>query len=458
MRLPDTLRSRAFRLALLYMGLFGTSVTVLLAFVYLVAGRYVKSHVDEFVLSEIAMFQADFEVDGPEGVLGLIRERIEADHSGHWAYLYLDPAGRRLAGNIAQWPQQAVGSDGFVDLPARGRGSGGKVRAHEAHLPDGARILVGLNDFEVTEMRAALGRAIGVGLGAMLLLAVGGGLLVTRASMRQVESIARVTQEIMAGDLRRRVPLTGSEDEFDRLGRNINLMLDRIVELMQAVRGITDNIAHDLRLPLARHRDRLEAALRQPPAGEELSRFIGQSIEEVDSILGTFGALLRIANVESGTLRESFAEVDLSAIVRDAEQFFEPIASASGKAIVVDAVPGLRMVGNRDLLFQALANLVDNALKFSPEGRPLQITLLRSGDRARLVVADKGPGVPPQERHKVFQRMYRLDTSRSTPGSGLGLSLVRAVALLHEGDCVIEDNHSGARVVLDLPCLPRSGG
>lgn len=451
MRALQLLRSRALRLALLYAALFGVSITALLGFIYLIAGNYVRSHVDEFVSSELEMLEADHAIDGVAGVLGLINSRDASDRSNHWLYLYVDSQGRRLAGDRDPWPQAAPQADGFLTLPARD--GIGKIRAREAHFPDGSRLLVGLNDYEVGEMRSALARSMGFGLGAMLLLAIGGGVLVTMATLRQIESINRVTHDIMAGDLRQRVPVGASDDEFDALGRNINAMLDRIGTLMDAIRGVTDNIAHDLRRPLARLRARLEAALAGGGKPADLQRAIGESIDELDSILLTFGALLRIANVESGRLRESFSEVDLTAIALDAEQLFEPIASADGKTLTVSAQPRVRVNGSRDLLFQALANLVDNALKYTPPGGRIDIVLGTEHDVVLLTVADNGPGVDADQREKVFQRLYRVDPSRSTAGNGLGLSLVRAVALLHDGSCEIEDNRPGARVVLRLPLL-----
>lgn len=446
----ELLRSRAFRLALFYTALFGISVALLLAFIYWTAGRFVSGNVDEFVLSEIAMYEADFQVDGPAGVQGLMRERTEADRSGRWIYLYQDASGRKLAGTLDAWPENAQGPDGFLTIPS-GRGEPDLIRAREARLPDGSRLLVGLDDYEATEIREGLARAIGLGVAIMLVLAIGGGALVSHASLRQVERINAVIHQIVRGDLQGRVPVFGSGDEFDRLGRNINNMLERIQELMRTVKGITDDVAHDLRLPLARHRARLETALARPPAEPELQRFLGRSIDEVDSILSTFSSLLRIANVESGALRSSFAELDLAALVRDAEQLFEPMAAARPVSLTVHSVPRLVMRGNRDLLFQALSNLLDNAIKFSAEGGRVELRLAREAGTAILEVADSGPGIPVHEREKVFERFYRLDHSRSTPGSGLGLSLVRAVAVLHEATCRIEDNAPGARIVLRIP-------
>lgn len=449
MRGRDLLRSRALRLALLYAALFGVSITALLGAIYLLAANQVRSHVDEFVASELEMLQADYVVDGFDGVLGLVQSRDASDRSNHWLYLYVAADGSRLAGDDDPWPDATPDTDGFLTLPARQHR--GVVRARVAHFPDGSRILVGLNDYEVGEMRSALARSMGLGLGAMLLLAIGGGILVTLAMLRQIEAINRVTRDIMAGDLRQRVPITASNDEFDMLGRNINAMLDRISTLMDAIRGVTDNIAHDLRLPLSRLRGRLEASLADGNQPAQLESAIEQSIDDVDSILTTFGALLRIANVESGRPRESFTQVDLTAIVHDAEQLFEPMASAEHKTLRLDADVGVQIRGSRDLLFQALANLVDNAIKYTRAGGNILITLRRRVAHIELCVADDGPGIPEDQRDKVFQRLYRADPSRSSAGNGLGLSLVRAVVLLHDGYCQIVDNAPGARVILSLP-------
>jgi signal transduction histidine kinase len=385
MRARELLRSRALRLALLYAALFGVSITVLLGFIYLLAGNYVKSHVDEFVESELQLLVADYQIDGPKGVTGLINSRDASDRSNHWIYLFVDSSGQRLAGDRDRWPEAVPQPDGFLNLPARN--GIGRIRAREAHFPDGSRILVGLNDYEVGEMRAALARSMGLGMGVMLLLAIGGGVLVTLATLRQIESINRVTHEIMAGDLSQRVPVSGSHDEFDALGGNINAMLDRIGTLMEAIRGVSDNIAHDLRLPLARLRRQLEIAQGGAYDAEELRGLIGRSIEEVDSILVTFGSLLRIANVESGTLKKTFTPVDLGAIVRDAEQIFEPMAAASDRQLRITRLDeGTIVSGNRDLLFQALVNLVGNAIQHTDPGASIGISLERRDGDALLSV------------------------------------------------------------------------
>lgn len=425
-------------------------MAVLLTVIAWAAGRYFESHVDEFVTSEVAMLHADYEVDGLEGLLGLLHERMSSDTSQRWTYLLVDEDGVKQLGNADEWPAALPGPDGFLTLPARNEDKPSRVRARAVELPGAGRLLVGLDDYELFELREALARAMFLGLGLMLLLATGGGVLVARASLAQIESINRVTQDINTGNFARRVPLDHSGDEFDRLGSHINAMLDRIQELLGAVRGVTDNIAHDLRAPLTRHRQRLERARHALPTGNDIQELIERSINEVDSVLSTFAALLRITQVESGALRQHFTPVDLSAIVRDAEQVYEPLAAARQQTLTVHA-EALTVSGNRDLLFQSLANLLDNAIKYAPEGGRLRVDLRHENSSIVLAVADDGPGIPADQRDRVFQRLHRLDQSRSTPGEGLGLSLVRAVARLHGGSCDVEDNHPGARLVLRLP-------
>lgn len=450
MRPSDLIRSRAFRLALFYVALFGISMSLLLGFVYWTAGSYLESHVDEFVQSEIDTLLADEAVDGREGLLGLIERRIAADEPHRWRYAVADASGRIVAGNLEQWPTQRPDTAGWYTLSDERAADEGRIRARAAAMAGGARLFVGLDDYELQELREALGGAMSAGLAVVLALAIGGGVLAAWLSLRQVEQINRAARQIMAGSMDKRMPVTGSGDEFDQLAYNINHMLDRINQLMQAVQGVADNIAHDLRAPLSRHRARLDSA-RNELGGDELTRtFVERSIEDVDSILQTFNSLLRIASVESGAARANFTELDLVDLVRDAEQMFEPVAADKSITLRAHDVQSATVFGHRDLLFQTLANLIDNAIKHSPRGSSVEISLRLLEDHVRLSVSDNGPGIPQAARKDVFRRLYRLDASRSTPGTGLGLSLVRSVAALHEGECRLEDNEPGTRAVLIL--------
>ncbi|MBC7208642.1 MAG: HAMP domain-containing histidine kinase, partial [Methyloversatilis sp.] len=331
-----------------------------------------------------------------------------------------------------------------------------EIVARWTRLPDGSRLLVGFDEYEVEQVRSDIRRAALVSFGLMLLASLGGGYLITRAALRPVETIRRAAQQIMDGDLQHRVPLRSGDgaDEFDRLAQTLNGMLDRIARLIATVRGATDNIAHDLRSPLTRHRARIEAALSHPPTADELPDWLERNLADVDQVLSTFQSLLRIARVDAGLLRGEFTELDLGRLVRDAAELMEPLAEERGLRLLVSAPEGAACTGHRDLLFQTVLNLIDNAIKYSPYGGTVELSLTRDGDDWRLYVRDEGPGIPAAERERVFERLYRLESARDTPGLGLGLSLVQSVVALHRGTIALDDARPGLAVTLRLPARP----
>jgi signal transduction histidine kinase len=272
----------------------------------------------------------------------------------------------------------------------------------------------------------------------------------SRRLLRRVELVNRTSERVMAGNLSDRVPVGGSGDEFDQLAANLNRMLDQIERLMTAMREVTDDVAHDLKTPLARLRARLELALIGPADGGEPKEAIRAAIDEADRLLATFNALLGIAEAEAGAGRDRMSVLDLSEIARTAVEFYEPVAEERGFSLTLEAEPGVRIRGDRHLLSQALANLIDNALKYAGGGE-VSVRVLECDGHAALEVADRGPGIPEADRESVFDRFVRLEPSRSTPGNGLGLSLVRAVAHHHDGTAALADNRPGLRAVLEFP-------
>jgi signal transduction histidine kinase len=252
----------------------------------------------------------------------------------------------------------------------------------------------------------------------------------------------------MEGDLSRRVPRDDSGDDFDQLAANLNLMLERIEGLMASVRQVSDNIAHDLRTPLTRLRTRLELA--RDGDSQRARSTLESAIEDADELLGTFNALLRIARIESGSQRSAFAELDMASLVADVAELYEPVASGKEQHLEVQSAGKLIVSGDRNLLFQALANLVDNAIKYTPDGGRITLSARQIEGRVVIMVADTGPGVPAKLRERVFERFYRVDDSRATQGNGLGLSLVRAVANLHGAEILLTDNQPGLKVELRL--------
>jgi signal transduction histidine kinase len=296
----------------------------------------------------------------------------------------------------------------------------------------------------------------------VIVLGILGGLFVSRRVLRRVEAMTGTAQTIMAGDLTGRLPVIGSGDEFDRLALNLNGMLTRIESLMRGLKEVTDNVAHDLKTPLTRLRNRCEAALRSAKSEAEFRKVLEQTIEESEGLIRTFDALLMIARAESGEVREGMAEFDAAEVARDVSELYEPLAEDKGLTLEVEAKQRAAVKGNRELLSQALANLVDNAIKYAaPVEKPpgavngkrsgIKVTADAEADRIVLTVSDRGPGIPSDDRSRVMDRFVRLERSRSLPGSGLGLSLVSAVARLHGGELRLEDNAPGLRAQITLP-------
>ena len=290
------------------------------------------------------------------------------------------------------------------------------------------------------QIRQVLRRASFYGITLTLALALVGGVLLAFSAERRLAEINRTTRQIMAGDLSRRAPLSGSDDEHDELAQNINAMLDQIESLLEGMRHVGDSVAHDLRGPITRLRNRLEtvAAADQPNRDD-----VADCVAQLEQVLATFNALLRIARVESGAYRSAFTTVDLQPIVRDVCELYQAAAEDKNVTLQAEARESVEVFGDRELLAQVLTNLVDNAVKYTPSGGVVRIALERTGDTARLRVADSGPGIPAADRSRVLQRFTRLDQARSQPGNGLGLALVNAVTLQHHGRLTLGDNEPG---------------
>ena len=444
--------STSARLTLANSGLLAVSFSALLLLVTWLADRFMVSHVQESVEAELHIMQAELQVDGVRGVTALINRRMENLTLNHdRLYRLEDEKGLKLAGNVESWPTTEADQEQSFTLPSRKYPGETEVVLQWAKLSDGSRLLVGFDEIEVASVRNDIRRAALWSLGAMLVISLTAGFLLTRAALRPVEAIRAAAQRIMEGDLRHRIPSRPNGDEFDRLGETLNSMLDRINTLIASVRGATDNIAHDLRSPLTRHRSRLEAALSNPPNADELQAWVESHLVDLDQVLATFQSLLRIASVESGLLRQEFSDCDVSVLVQDAADYIEPLAEEKGQKLDVATGTGAPLKGHRHLLFQLLINLLDNAVKHAPAGSVIQLAARQHDEGWRITVADSGPGIPLEERQRFFERLYRLDRSRHTPGLGLGLSLSKAIADLHQATIQIEDNQPGTRITVDLP-------
>ncbi len=454
------LRSSSFRLALVYMMLFGGSVLLLLTFIYWSTAAYMAQQADATIEAEIAGLAERYRTSGLTGLRDTISERISRKPGGYAIYLLADDDLRPLLGNISHWPAVPATPDGWLDfrLEAQGwpEGEIHRARARAFDLHGGFYLLAGRDLHELERTQQLIVRTLVWGLAITLILGLIGGSLMTRSMVRRIEAINQTSREIMSGDLSRRIPTDRSGDDFDELTGNLNAMLDRIGSLMEEVRRISDNIAHDLKTPLSRLKNSLELLNTHSAEDPEGRRaLIEQSIAEADGLLATFNALLRIARIESGERRAAFAAVDLQQLLHDVVEFYAPLAEERQQTLALSVSSAARVPGDRDLLFQAFANLLDNAIKYTPPQGHIKVDLAELTGHPHVTVADSGPGIPAQERDKVFRRFYRLEASRGLPGNGLGLSLVAAVAKLHDIKLAVEDNAPGLRVAMEFT---RSGG
>jgi signal transduction histidine kinase len=447
------LSTTTFRLAALYLVLFAASVLALLGFIYYSTADFIERQTEATIEAEITGLREQFTERGLQGLVDTIRARSADRQSGSSIYLITDAALVPIAGNLSAWPVGEEVRPNWISFPVTSQihGAVEENTALAAVLVLGKlHLLVGRDLHDAAVFRGRITRTLAWSALLTLALGVAGGLFITRNMLARVEAVNRTSERIIHGDLTQRVPLTGSGDEFDQLSANLNAMLDRIERLMLGMRQVTDNIAHDLRTPLARLRARLEVTLLERPDAGRYGEALRETIAEADILLGTFNALLTIAEAEAGSRREAMAVVDLAEIARSVAELYEPVADDKGIALAVDSAPAIPVHGDRHLLSQAIANLLDNALKYTPAGS-ITLRARQTGETARVEVADTGPGVPADRRDAVFDRFVRLEGSRSTPGNGLGLSLVRAVARLHGGDAWLEDNNPGLKAVITLP-------
>jgi signal transduction histidine kinase len=445
--------SSTFRLALIYMALFGASVLILLGFIYWSTVAFMGRQTDAIIDAEIEGLAERYRVSGISGLTDLIAERLSRKPAGSSVYLLADDSLQPMVGNLDRWPVAAPTPDGWLSFRLEDQASSGdvhKARARVFRLQGGFHLLVGRDVHDLDQAQGYIIKALAWGLAVTVVLALVGGSMMSRSMVRRLETINETSREIMQGDLSRRIPTKGSGDDFDQLADNLNSMLDRIELLMEDVRRVSDNIAHDLRTPLSRLRQRLELLKMHNYSSEQQRESVEQALTEADGLLATFNALLRIARVESAAQRAGFTAVDLAALARDVVELYEPLAEDKQQRFTTKVQDAVHVNGDRDLLFQAIANLVDNAIKYTPAAGQIELTLQAHGEGARISVADNGPGIPAEARDQVLQRFFRLDASRTTPGSGLGLSLVAAVAKLHGAQLSLTDNGPGLRVVLDF--------
>lgn len=434
------LRSAGFRFALLFSVIFiGAAALFALVLWYATAGS-LDRQTDAAVRTDALGLIERWREAGPGAVTEAIADRLASDVEGTAIYLMLDANDARLAGNLDRWPPEISLDAPWSFGTVQREGNRIEARLYALELGERYRLLVGRDVEEKQALRTLLAEGIAWAAVAASFVALVGAAVLRRAVERRLRPAAMTAQAIAAGDLSRRVPISLRADEFDRLGESMNDMLERIDRLMAGVRGVSDSIAHDLRTPIARARAKLEEALGEQTDAEALRAAMEQGIADLDHITRVFGALLRIAEAEAGARRAAFAPLDLVPLLADVAEFYGAVAESGGQAIAVDLPARLDVVGDRDLLAQAVGNLIDNGLKFTPDGGSVRVSARAPArERIDIVVEDTGPGLSPPDRARAGERFFRADASRGTPGSGLGLSLVRAVAHLHGGDLLLED-------------------
>lgn len=449
--MPKLLRSTASRLALVFAGLFMVAALLLAGLLWWTTTGYLDRETDAVIAADTRAIGDRLSDFGLAGAVQTMNERIAADTDNRGIYLLTDPRLRRLGGNVDAWPLKVGPRPGWYETELVHRDRLHVARLLHVTLPGNFQLLVGRDVQDRVEMRNLFLRGLGWAGVAALAFAFFGAWLIRRAVERRIEGINRTAIAIVQGDLARRVPLRDVDDEFDQLVATINRMLDQIQQLIEGVRNVSNAIAHDLRTPLAEMRARLEGLLRQPGTEASLDG-IAAAIADIDRLIGVFNALLRLAELDTGLRRAGFAPVDVQVLLDDAAELYAPAADARGLRLVSQAGSGLALNGDRQLLAQAIGNLLDNAVKYTSAGGGIDLRAEVGTDgRILISVADTGPGIPEDERTRAVQRFYRGDASRHAEGVGLGLSLVEAVARLHGGELRLEGNNPGLRAVLALP-------
>ncbi len=457
--LAKSLRSSTFKVALLCIAVFGALVLALFSYVYVATDAYVLTRTDRAIDADRADLMASYQKGGESGLVGAIdRLRSEAARADA-IYLLADSSFRPVRGNLSAWPAQIEGAAGRVSLPSSREHSGvldrPEKRLRFETLPNGYHLLVGRDIGDLNEFMTTIHLALGLVLLLVFALAAVASVLATKRTVGRIESINATSRAIMESGLSERVPMRGTKDEWDQLAGNLNAMLDRIEVLMDEVKQVSDNVAHDLRTPLTRIRGRLETAAGQARNPDRDQRLIADTLADLDDLLRMFTALTRISQIETSKRTAAFETVDLGEIARSVAELYDAAAEDNGQRLECAAVGPAPVTADRDLLFDALANLVDNALKHGRDAGHVMITVTKSGGRIMLSVRDDGPGIPVDEHQNVFCRFYRLEQSRSTPGNGLGLSLVAAIARLHNAAITLSDARPGLEIQLQFPPVSR---
>ena len=472
-RFAQLWRTSTVRLTATFILIFSIFAILLLAFIGWQSSVQIQRQQANDIDREVRVLQR---IDAVQGIraLAFAVERISRN-PGPGVYFLGDASGQYLLGNITDVPANVLidpgiysfdyeradpladptpdGPDDAVEPPPRP----GFAVVRSVELSNGMRLVVGRDVVERRGFSAIIVQSFMFGVLGIILFSVIAGGVTARRVLKRIDTIRDTSTKIMSGNLSERVPVTKRNDEFDGLATNLNAMLDRIEQLLQGLKQVTDNVAHDLKTPLTRLRNQAESALRDGASEETRQKALETTIAESDRLIQTFNALLMIARAEAGAPSGALADVDVSAVVADVAELYGPVAEDEGIVVETSIAEGVHLRANRELIGQAMVNLLENAVKYAkPEGEGqgrITVGLRLHQGRVLIEVADNGPGIPPEDRKRVLERFVRLEKSRSEPGSGLGLSLVDAVTRLHGGEFRIEDNAPGVRAVIDLPAV-----
>jgi len=450
--LAKTLTSSTFKLALIAIGSFGLIVSAIFGYVYLSTSDYVRSRSDRLIMTEYQSLRDDYQRSGRDGLIDAIGRRMTYRSASDSVFLFVDPSTTVLAGNLKEWPQAVAAESGWAEFRTAttppGSAAGPLLRVMLETFPSGDRLLVGRDIGDLDSFTAQIRTAAISGLALIFVLAGVASILVTRRTVGRIESINATSRAIMGSGLDKRIPIRGSNDEWDRVAENLNLMLDRIETLMAEVKQVSDNVAHDLRTPLTRMRGRLERAYHGRRDADHDQSLIGETISDLDAVLRIFSSITRIAQIETQARKGAFRTVNLAEIASEVVELYDAAAEQDGTRLAAGGDPEVLVTGDRDLIFDAISNLVDNAIKHGRRGGQVVVTSENSHGGAVISISDDGCGIPFEQHEQVFKRFYRLEHSRYTPGNGLGLSLVAAVARLHGAKIEMLDNAPGLNVKL----------
>ena len=454
-KLARIVKTLTFRLALVYVGLFSLSVILLFTFIYIFAMNYLETQAGDAIHSRYNYLLKEYRDDGSSGIEDRINGLIEGDDEGIEIYLLVNSKYEKLAGNLNEWPEGAA-----VEAPfekngnwvrfhiesLRGDPEGIEVKAVMVPISKWRWLLIGQSMQGSLRVEQTIVQTFWASLALTVLMAFIGALIMTRSVTGRLSIINRSTNAIMQGNLSARVPFAKGGDEFDELSMNLNRMLDKIEMLLLSLSQFASNIAHDLRSPLNRIINRLEAGLRSLESRNPAYKLLEMNIRDMEDLVGTFNSILKISELEAAPDFRHFEPCDLAAIIGNLAEFYEPSAAEKNITLTNRLGAPIPISGEKNLLNQAFANLIDNAIKFTPEGGAITISSEEIDGKTAIIVADSGPGVPVNLREKVFQKFFRLEQSRHTKGNGLGLSLVAAIARIHSADIVLEDNQPGLKV------------